>query len=405
MNTRILFVDDEPNVLDGLRTMLRRHRRDWDMRFVTCGHEALEELAQAPFDVLVTDMRMPDMDGAALLKQVQEEHPGVARIVLSGNAEQELAARAIPVAHQFLAKPCDPAVLENVVARAGNVQSLMVNDALREIVGKLKRVPSSPRTYWELMAAMRNASTTAHDVARILNRNMSMCAKLLQIVNSAFYRLSRRITSVQDAVTYLGFSTVRQLALAAEVFQKYAGADLGDMSLVRLEEHARCVGGLASHFVEGQSEREDAYVGGLLHDIGKVILATEFPEQTREVIASMQSNGIAMHVAEQREYGVTHADIGGYLLGLWGLPYAIAEAVTYHHEPQRVDQTGLDALAAVYVANLMVNRYAEPMVDVGDAQSEPADAASYLARLGVADRLPEWEEVAALHMETVTGRR
>ncbi len=395
-NTRILFVDDEPNVLEGLRNILRRRRKGWDMHFVTSGREAREKLDEAPFDVLVTDMRMPDIDGATLLRQVQEKHPGVARIILSGHAEQELALRAIPVAHQFLAKPCEPAAFENVVARAVNVQSLMTNDAVRGIVGRLQRLPSSPHTYWELMGAMRNENTTSHDVAHILKQNMSMCAKLLQIVNSAFYRRSRRITDVEEAVTYLGFNTVRQLTLAAEVFARYSGANLGEMSLTRLEEHAQHVAQLSSRFFRAQAEREDAYVAGLLHDIGKVVLATEFREETQAVVESMRSEGVSMHVAERREYGVTHADIGGYLLGLWGLPYAVAEAVLCHHEPERVEQTQLDTLAAVHAANRLMNRHSEPVVSDGEAQPEAADAlAPYLEQFGLAHRLPEWDELAA----------
>ncbi len=114
----VLFVDDELNVLEGLRTRLHRQRSKWEMVFVQSGREALERLAQGDVDVLVTDMRMPEMDGVTLLKRAQEEYPRVVRIVLSGHAELEAALRAIHVAHQFLSKPCEAGVIENVVERA-----------------------------------------------------------------------------------------------------------------------------------------------------------------------------------------------------------------------------------------------------------------------------------------------
>src|ERR1700690_3600413 len=121
MMRRVLFVDDEPQILEGLRHRLHRQRKQWEMLFAESGKAALKILAHEPVDVIITDMRMPQMDGATLLTKVKELYPRVVRIVLSGHAELETALRAVPVAHQFLNKPSEPGVIEGVVERACNL--------------------------------------------------------------------------------------------------------------------------------------------------------------------------------------------------------------------------------------------------------------------------------------------
>ena len=116
--TRILFVDDQQQVLDSLRDALRPQRHEWEMLFATSGADALAELERAPCDVVVSDMRMPGMDGAALLGHVEHSHPAAIRIVLSGSTEREVVMRAAAVAHRLLAKPCDVEELVRVVTRS-----------------------------------------------------------------------------------------------------------------------------------------------------------------------------------------------------------------------------------------------------------------------------------------------
>lgn len=396
---RILFVDDEPRILDGLRDLLRRHRRKWNMAFVGSGAEALDALAQEPFDVIVTDMRMPNMDGATLLTHVQERHPGVVRIVLSGHAELETSLRAVPVAHQYLSKPCEPKQLENVIERACSLQALVDEDALRVLVGRVDRLPPRPKVYTRLVGLLAREDVTREQVAELLEQDMAISAKLLQLVNSAFFRLSRQISTVDDAVGYLGFNMIKTLVLAAEVFKQPASMPrVEGISLESLQEHCLLAGRIAARVVPAPELRDDALMAGLLHDVGLLVLVTELPNMTREHVVAACGSGRPLHVEEQEARGVTHAEVGGYLLGLWGLPYPIIEAVTHHHEPQRVPQERFDLVAAVHVADILAQEVgfrpaAEPAV------GSPAIAKGYLEALGVADRLERWREVAAKEAE------
>jgi putative nucleotidyltransferase with HDIG domain len=334
------------------------------------------------------------MDGATLLKKVQEAHPDVVRIVLSGHSELEASLRAVPVAHQFLTKPCEAGLLENVVERACNLQALVSDEVVRRIVGKIEKLPSLPRVYSQLMSALADERTSNRDVAAILKQDMAMCAKMLQIVNSAFFRLSRSIGKIEEAVAYLGLNTVKHVALAVEVFaNRDAHGNLAGLSLEALQKHSLLVAGIASSMFTQQHDKEDAFVAALLHDIGKLLLATELPDHVLRVVDTMRREGGAMHAVEQRLCGVTHAEAGAYLLGIWGLPYPMVEAVANHHVPGRVEQPAFDLLAVVHVADALANEQANPVVTGTERQSIDLDP-SYLDKMGIADKLDTWRETA-----------
>jgi putative nucleotidyltransferase with HDIG domain len=364
------------------------------MSFIGSGKEALRLLASERFDVIVSDMRMPEMDGATLLKKVQDEYPEVVRIVLSGHAELEAALRAVPVAHQFLTKPCEAGLLENVVERACSLQALVNDEVVRRTVGRIEKLPSLPRVYSQLMGVLADEQSTTRDAAEIIKQDVAMCAKILQLVNSAFFRRSREISKIEEAVTYLGTNMVKQVVLAVEVFSKgTACGNLAGLSIEALQHHSLLVAGIASSMFTQKPEKEDAFIAGLLHDIGKLLLAMELPEHVQRVVDTMRREGGAMHLVEERLLGVTHAEVGAYLLGIWGLPYPIVEAVANHHAPGRVEQPAFDLVAAVHVADALACEQANPVVSGAERQNIDLDP-SYLDKLGIGEQIGAWRETA-----------
>lgn len=392
----ILFVDDEPNILEGLRNLLRRHRRKWDMTFAAGGPAALELLKTQSFDVIVSDMRMPEVDGAVLLTHVQNQYPRTVRIVLSGHTELETALQAIPVAHQFLNKPCDAAELENVVERACTLQSLVEDPKIRRVIGGIQQLPALPRVYHRLMQALASECTQADDVAALLQQDMAICAKLLQVVNSAFFRAARRVTSIEEAVRYLGFTMVRNLVLTIEVFQ--VGQQSAVLSFDALQRHSLRVAGLARELVADPRYADDAFMAGMLHDIGKLVLALQLPDKFQQICEQTRRSQRPLWQMEQESLGVSHAQIGAYLLGLWGLPYPIIEAAAYHHLPHAVPPYQFDVLAAVYVANGLVH-------ETSVANGWPLEpwGTGYLDTLGVLDKLESWRALAKAQVDALTG--
>jgi HD-like signal output (HDOD) protein len=392
---RVLFVDDEPQMLSGLQRLLRPQRHEWDMKFAEGGGQALVALEETPYDVIVTDMRMPGMDGVTLLEQVKDQWPQMVRIILSGYTELEATLRTVPVAHQFLTKPCDPDRLKHVVERACTLQSLLHREALRATIAQMGDLPSQPGVYLALAEALADPATSMADVAQLVEQDIGMSAKCLQLVNSAFFGLGRRVTSVQQAVSYLGTDMLKALVFTVEVFHAFQPAPgAGGFDLEALQSHSLLVARLATKVLAGSQPADDAFVAGMLHDVGKLVLVTRLPEQAAAIATAAAATGRPWHVLEEEVLGVSHAEIGAYLLGLWGLPQQTVEALAFHHTPARLPRTGFDVLPAVYVADVLIDEQAAAL-DLGGAElSGPLDE-EYLATLGVAAQLPAWRALAA----------
>jgi HD-like signal output (HDOD) protein len=389
---RILFVDDEVQVLEGLRLSLRKQRREWDMEFAEGGEAALRQLQSKPFDVIVSDLRMPGMDGASLLERVKDEFPSVVRIILSGHAERDSAMRALPVCHQNLAKPCDGETLKGVIERACNLNVLLQNEDLRRVIGSTDKLPSLPRVYCDLTRAIAKPDVTPKQIAAIVEQDAAISAKLLQLVNSSYFGLARRIAAVEQAIAYLGIELVRSLALTAQVFDTAEkGPSIPGWSFNHLQEQCLLTANVARAILADSKQRDEAFTAALLHDVGKVILGLAAPDQFAKVVASVKSEPQPMHTKEREVLGVTHAEVGAYLLGLWGLPVPIVEAAAYHHTPAAVAQTGLDVLAVVHIADALVG--AELPEIPGVVENWTLDPV-YLEKLGVLGELPRWQGIA-----------
>ncbi|HOJ53129.1 MAG TPA: response regulator [Phycisphaerae bacterium] len=397
--TRILFVDDEPHVLEGLRRILRRYRDRWEMEFVSSGPEALALMEASPFNVIVTDMMLPGMDGAELLERVVERYPGTARIALSGHADEQASARALRVAHRYLAKPTDAQALEQAVAEACNAQKIVSDERVRALVGLCGSLPSAPDLYMQIMRAAESQTADAQQIGEIISQDMAMAAKLLQMVNSAFFGIARRVSSIERAVALLGIMRIKALVLQEHIFREYVPpADLTDVPIDSLWRHALAVAEMARMLsrAEGQTgDRPDqAFTAGLMHDIGWLVLAARQFDQLNRVLKIARQERRAVHEVEKEILGLTHADIGSYLLHLWGLPSRIVEAVELHHRPSDTSYDGVCALTVVHVADVLVCQTVPslhgPDVDVWTQEVDTL----YLDRIQLAHRLDAWRSDA-----------
>lgn len=345
----VLFVDDERRILDGLRNRLRRHRKTWNTHFLTSGAEALEFLKDQSMDVVVSDMRMPSMDGAELLGKIQKDHGATVRIVLSGHAELEAAMRVMPVAHQFLAKPCDACELANIVERAYDLQCLLQHEELLAVVTGIDNLPAIPVTYQRLVVAIADENSSAKDLAKIIQADIGISAKVIRVANSSFFANSRSVADLESAVVRLGFHTVKSLVMGMEVFTPPKGASVS-IDMQRLQERAFACAHLAQ-LLSPPGDKELAFMSGMLHELGQLILACHQPEMHALAARTSKEQGIRLHTAEEQCFGVSHAEVGAYLLGLWGLPYPVIEAVAFHHHPERVKTIKSGVFASVHVAS------------------------------------------------------
>jgi HD-like signal output (HDOD) protein len=392
---RVLFVDDELTTLDALRHMLRAQHLEWEMAFAPGGEAALALMGASPFDVIVADMRMPGMDGAKLLARVRDQYPQVVRIMLSAQTELSTALRIVPVAHQFLAKPCDAATLRVAVERACHLKALLNDDSMRRAVGALRDLPSLPRTYDALTQALTDPDTSLQKLARIVEQDVGLSAKILQLVNSAFFGIAHSITNIDHAVIYLGINTLRSLVLSLEIFPVFEPkTPLPGFSLEKLQHHAQLAAHIAARLPVPKHLADITMVAGMLHDVGKLVLAWKLPEHFKSLLAEAAEEHCPLYKAEEREYGFSHAEIGAYLLGLWGLPYILVEAVALHHGPNRVPHQYFDAVSAVYVANLLAHELEAPSPEV-PLENATETNQEELAALGAKEDLAAWRALAA----------
>jgi HD-like signal output (HDOD) protein len=352
----ILFVDDDRDLLDSLKARLYKHRRDWNMNFVASGDDAIAALERQRFDLVVSDVRMPGMDGGQLLAVVKQRWPTSMRIIVSGYSDPVQAVRLTSLAHQYISKPCDGRELENIIERCFHLQDLLGQESLRKVVGRIAKLPAMPKTYGRLQAALAQPSVTAAEIGDIVNADAAIASKVLQITNSAFFRLRKPMVRIKDAVTYLGFATVRNLVLSAEIFsQWHAPKGLSEVDPERLQTHAQCAAAACKALAGGRASPDDAWLAGLLHDIGYWILIQECPNELASALQLARVEGLPLVECERRITGATHAEIGAYLLGLWGLPYAIVEAVALHHTPTVVTPHRYDLVGALAISHSMID--------------------------------------------------
>ncbi|OGH94786.1 MAG: hypothetical protein A2X42_04315 [Candidatus Margulisbacteria bacterium GWF2_38_17] len=391
MVKKILFVDDEPRVLQGLQRMLRCMISEWEMKFVESGQAALDLMSQEQFDVLVTDMRMPGMDGAQLLTRVKELYPSVIRIVLSGQSDRETILKSVRPAHQYLSKPCDAENLKSTITRAFALRDLLGNKDLKHIVSKIDALPSMPALYKQIMEELSSDDPSLRKVGEIISKDVGMTAKMLQLVNSAFFGMYNHISNPIQAVNLLGLDTIKALVMTVQIFSQFKEKAISQHYLEVLWMHSlrtgQCSRYIAMAELNNKQFVDDVFMAGLLHDIGKLVLLVNFPKEYKEVVQAAKVPDISCWESESVIFGTTHAEIGAYLMGIWGLSDPIVEAIAYHHFPSRCPHKCISPLAMVHVVDAILNH--EP--ENGEAvQGLDKD---FLEQLTIMDSIPKWKEL------------
>lgn len=369
---KVLFVDDEPRVLEAIQRMLFDGAGHWEVTTASSGQEALEILGYARFDVIVTDMRMPGMDGSALLTQVHERWPAMTRIVLSGQTEQENAMRALGSAHQFLSKPCNPKKLTEVVESTYKLRALAPNARVRELAAAVHRLPAMPRVHERLLTLIDGPTASVRDAADLVAQDPGLCAKILRVVNSAFFARGQVVRDVRTGTSRIGLDLLRALVLTERAACGVPSARTARVQAAALDA------AVVTGYVASPVDHRAAFTAALLCDVGTLVLEQGAPDEIAAVREYAQEKNLPLHVAEKEMLGSSHADVGAYVLGLWGVPSAIVDAVAGHHELPAEPST---LAAVVHVSHRIVD---------GDAISAVAARTA-----GVEDRLDDIKKAFA----------
>jgi HD-like signal output (HDOD) protein len=395
----ILFVDDEPNILSGIKRMLRSMRKEYDFYFAESGKEALEIMASNAIEAVVSDMRMPGMDGAEFLTQVKEHYPQAIRIMLTGQADEESVYRTISVVHQFLSKPCDPDTLKEILIRSCALRDLLSSEHLKEIVSGIDHLPSLPAVFTELQFVLKKEDATAEQVAEIIEQDIGMTAKLLQLVNSSFFGLFQKVDSPARAVKLLGFDTIKILVLGVQIFSEIK-TNSAIISVDFLQEHsmkvAQCSKKIAFEATDDPDLINNCFLAGMLHDIGRLLLLSQLAEAYMPIVETAKTNETNLATEERNQLNATHGDIGAYLIGLWGFNGDILEAIAYHNNLSAYPRNSFSAAVAVHVADaLYYVHYPEKVIGLA-----PVLDRGYIEKIGLSDSLEKWSEVCTTIFES-----
>jgi putative nucleotidyltransferase with HDIG domain len=372
--------------------MLWDKRDVWDMYFVGGGAEALTFLEQTPVDVVVSDVRMPGMDGPEFLEAVRQRWPGTARMILSGHSDRDFVFRSIKPAHQFLSKPCAPDDLKNAIDRVLRLGDIFTDVRLQDAVTRIETLPVLPAIFAELTEELRSPNASIKSIADILSRDIGLTTGILKLVNSSFFGMPRRVASTEQAVTLLGLETVRALVLAHYLFSRFDGRRYPGFGLGTLWDHslgvARCAKTLAALQGGDKTDKDVCFMSGLVHDMGKLILAELFEADYQQVLTVVRARNIITWEAEMEVLGVSHAEIGAYLLGLWGFEETMVHSVARHHEPCRIEAASPLSVPLIHAANALEH---EIVVINEHYAAHPLDMAA-LESLGLAAHVPLWRE-------------
>ena len=361
------------------------------MQFATGGVQALNLMEQQSFDVIVSDMRMPGMDGAQLLNQVLHRSPSTVRIMLSGQSEQEQILRAIGPVHQYLSKPCSPDVLTNAIERACALRELFSASPLLTLVAGISKLPSIPRVYQQLVDALKSTEVSMSVIGDLISQDLAISSRVLQLANSCLFGCRTRIESPFRAASVIGLERLRALTLSAGVFSQFTGHLPKEISLDDLMQRTLATSVLAQQLIvcEDPNNLEtanNAMLAGIVADVGHLIMLQQRTDDYPQLLESAQFEGIPVWEMEQRHYRVTHAELGAYLIGLWGLPDIIVEAVAFHHTPSDCLERKFGILTAVHVASALLSEldcwHHWPFGGTLDDD--------YLIAIGKSHRLPVW---------------
>ena len=377
---KLLFVDDERLVLHALRRILEPYQDRWEMVFLDSAVEALQLLERTSFDALITDVRMPQMNGAELLREVMQRYPEMIRIALSGYADRDLMMQCIETAHQYLSKPCDAPTLESVLLRVTTLVRNQRDQPIRELLARCTALPCVPEVYSELVALLGNPTCSVEQIGRIVALDAALSTQMLKLVNSAFFSLGHRINRPEEAVMFIGVELVKALVLGNHLLQGRDTRAPAGFSSARLWSHSNLCAEISQWVADeigaSRAAGNDAYVAGLLHDIGKLLLVANLPDDYAKAVALAHEETITLCAAERRVFGADHAELGGYYLGLLGLPLAVVEAVTHHHQPAAAPHPRSVPLMALHVGNHLAGRERPSNAEAPESGVDPAYVAA-----------------------------
>ncbi len=357
MKAKILFIDDHRNILDSLRLSLRSMRNEWDMSFAASGAEGLDIFETFLPDVVVTDMRMPNMDGTHVLRKIQKRKPDVGKIILSGYSDKETVIKNIQLANEYLSKPCKTQDLIEAIRNTLRTNDIILNPEIKSVIAEIETIPASMVVYEQLIAELENQNTTSRAISEIIAQDVALTANIVRIINCTFFNFPKQVRDIDHAVQLLGPQTLLNIVKSSQIFEKFKEFDESEISLKMLWEHSLRVASLSKLIAASSDLTEtncsDCVVASMFHDIGKFIFASKMKHQFSKAIAMVREEKCSLDVAEKCILGSSHAEVGAYLLARWGFSHDQVSILRSHHDESVMDSQAVTPQMVLFVADCL----------------------------------------------------
>ena len=348
---RILIVDDEIQILKSLSRIF--FETDYEILTAESGEAALRLLENSEVNLVISDMRMPLMDGYELLSRIKESYPNIIRIILSGYTEETSVFKAVlhNIAKYYILKPWSNEDLLLHVRQIFETEDLLKSKDLLLLINNIETFPTIETSYQKILE-MIDRDEEIRSISAEIEKDFAISSKLLQIANSAFYGI--QTGSVKHATVYLGLQNLKSLIYSTAIINSFDSASIRNHSSVAsLWQHALLTNKLLHYIYEvylGKKLPEAASSSGLLHNIGSLILILNYPGKYIPIITSTEEESPGLTKMEQDAFQVTHQEIGGYLVTWWGLPFPIVESALFHHRPLDPCVMNKEIVACVHLA-------------------------------------------------------
>lgn len=386
MKKHILLLDENPKSLQLLQETYEQSDCALELLTSQSASDAFSKIEQHPVEVLMVDMTRPSEQVQQFINQTADGKPQLPRLLITDLSDQRALIKWVGKANQFLIKPCDPITIKAALERRAVIRNWFPSDAVVNLLVKVQKLPSPPGLYYEIIRKL-NGHASLEDIGNLIGKDPSLTSKILQLVNSTAFALQNPISSAVEAVLFLGVETTKSLVLLTQSFTSFLGTPAVLFSVDKLWQHALRTATYCQTIAKSQGveerEIEEIYTAGLLHDLGKLVLAANFSQQFRDANMMAKAKKMPLWEAEQEIFKTNHAEIGACLLAIWGLETSLVESLAFHHQPTRSHVRTFGSLLAVHAGNAIANAVINQSIEV-DVDWQ------YINGCGMGDKISQW---------------
>lgn len=348
MSNTIMFVDDEKQLLRALDRLFVDSR--YETVLMDSGEEALAFMEHTPVNLVVSDIRMPGINGFDFLRQVKEKYPATMRVALSGYTDSRAIYKALEenVAKMYMFKPWDNRELLSTIEKMFQLEEVFTDKKIMDLINNLDDLPTIPALYSKIKTMIQE-DEDVEKIATLIEADQASSAKILRIANSAFY--GAKTGSISQAIMYIGLANIKSILLSNAVFN--VKGPMKDR-VQHLWRNAALTNKMTNHLffkITGKKIPNVFASAGLLHNVGMVVLISKFCNVWDEIVKSGIVSNMECSEIGKRILGVSHEELGGYLLNWWELPLPIVESALYHQNPLNERIINREIVSIVHIAS------------------------------------------------------